>query len=103
MFDIDCGGNYQDVLYLTSLYPNSIMPLYKIISDYCDKLEHDGSVMFDEFPDKETIRKAANDIFVTITNNFGDQYSLELVETLLINEFLHRRIRRRSFIQSENI
>ncbi len=96
MFDNANDANYQDVLYFTSLYPNSIMPLYKMISEYCDMLEHDGSYMFDEYPDKETLKKAANDIYININNIYEGDFSLELVEVLLLNEFLHRRIRRRA-------
>ena len=53
---------YNDILYFKSLYPDSIMNIYRHVSDYCDKLEHNGSLMYDEFPDKERIRLMARQI-----------------------------------------
>ncbi len=98
---------YNDILYFKSLYPDSIMNIYRHVSDYCDKLEHNGSLMYDEFPDKERIRLMARQIHNNLMtemmntsepyiNQNGRPYA-ELIEILILNEFIHRRVRRRAF------
>ena len=91
MFTNPCNDIYNDILYFKSLYPDSITPVYSAVSDACDKLEYDKSFMYDEFPDKIRIRRLATDIMKGLGHS-----SPELIELLLLNEFIHRRIRRRS-------
>jgi hypothetical protein len=92
-----CTPSYPDIEYLRSLYPLSILPIYQIIADASDKLEYDGSILFDEYPDKELLYKLATDIIATIPEEYHGKYLTELVSIILINEFIHRRIRRRTF------
>ncbi|MDO5294355.1 MAG: hypothetical protein Q4F05_16595 [bacterium] len=41
--------NYE---YMKSLYPSLVRKVQKAVDEECDKLEHTGSPMFDEWPDK---------------------------------------------------
>ena len=111
MFANPLNDAYNDILYFKSLYPESISHIFSMVSDYCDKLEYDKSLMYDEYPDKARIRLIA----VNIYNNLScpELYSypsdesaengvsccplIELIEVLILNEFIHRRIRRRNF------
>lgn len=88
---------YPDIEYLRSLYPISILPIYHIVSDACDKLEYDGSILFDEYPDKELLYRFTEDIIRSIPQEYSGKYLNELVSIIVINEFIHRRIRRREF------
>ncbi len=40
-----------DVEYIKRIYPPSVRRVLKEVEDQCDKLEYDGSCMFDELPD----------------------------------------------------
>lgn len=101
-YSCPCEKSYPDVEYLRSLYPQTIFPIYEIVSDYCDRMEYEGSMMFDDFPDKETVLRLADEIVAAIPNPLpettdGNTYLKELVLVLLVNEFLHRRLRKREF------
>ncbi len=105
--------NYEDevgdILYLKELYPASFLRLQSIIDEECDKLEYDGSVMFDEFPDKERLRILENSIFEVAKTKLieetavnqterslpGDDWLKDIMCALLINEMMRRRSRRR--------
>lgn len=106
--------NYEDevgdILYLKELYPASLTGLQKIIDDECDKLEYDGSIMFDEFPDKERLIVLENSIFERVKSKFqetvavrqqerglpSEEWLKDIVCVLLINEMMRRRSRRRT-------
>lgn len=105
--------NYEDevgdILYLKELYPPSFIRLQRIIDEHCDKLEYDGSIMFDEFPDKERLRLLENSIFeatkaklqeeMAINQEMrglpSDEWLKDIMCALLINEMMRRRSRRR--------
>ena len=111
MFANPLNDAYNDILYFKSLYPESISHIFSMVSDYCDKLEYDKSLMYDEYPDKARIRLIAVNIYNSLScpelysRPFEDSPEsgvsccplLELIEVLLLNEFIHRRIRRRNF------
>ena len=81
----------EDGEFLKSLYPVEIMDLQLVVEDKCDELEYDGSIMFDEYPDKLRINRIADKIVEK-----DKRYDRNLVEVLIINEMLRRRIRRRN-------
>ncbi len=99
----------KDILYLKELYPVSFMDLQRIVDDECDKMEQDGSVMFDEFPDKERIRVLVQKLYEiaksvsedsTVKNQEmrgmpSDEWLKDIMSVLLINEMMRRRSRRR--------
>lgn len=98
-----------DILYLKELYPPSFLRLQKIIDEECDKLEFDGSIMFDEFPDKERIRVLENNVFEIAKSKLTEEAAVnqawrglpddgwlkDIMCALLINEMMRRRSRRR--------
>ena len=101
--------NYEDemadILYLKELYPASFLILQEIIDELCDKLEYAGSVMFDEYPDKERLRTFERQIFEDAKKRYESQTNVDIptdkwlkdiISVLLINEFMRRRNRRRT-------
>ena len=52
----------KDYFYMMGLVPSTASPILHEINDECDKLEYEGSFMFDEFPDKERLIAIANRI-----------------------------------------
>ena len=45
-------ANNMDLEYLNTLFPNEIAELKYIIEQECDKLDYNGSMIYDECPDK---------------------------------------------------
>ncbi|NLZ81523.1 MAG: hypothetical protein GX913_06975 [Clostridiales bacterium] len=55
--------NDRDIEYIKGLYPEKMRQIQDIIEDECDKLEYEGSMMFDECPDKLMLRTLSNQIY----------------------------------------
>lgn len=109
----ELAENYEDevadILYLKELYPASLMGFQKIIDDQCDKLEYEGSIMFDEYPDKERLRGLEDNMYNMVKSSLtaaqaenqmmrgmpSDEWLRDIVCALLINEMMRRRNRRR--------
>ncbi len=80
----------EDAQFLKSLYPPELVQLQLLVEEECDKLEFDGSIMFDQYPDKVRV--------MHIVDKVEDKYKeggRSLKEVMVINEMMRRRIRRR--------
>lgn len=106
----------EDAEFLKSLYPPELMKLQLLVEEECDKLEFDGSIMFDQYPDKVRVLRVVDKIekkymkdeykedkYKTDINREDkykeDKYkegSRSLMEVMVINEIMRRRIRRRN-------
>lgn len=64
----------KDFIYIKSLYPSNIQRIQTEVEEECDKLEFDGSCMFDECPDRVQL----NAIVDTIYNRTSDVENAEL-------------------------
>jgi hypothetical protein len=65
-FSFDASDEQQmekDKEYIKSLYPTQAKNIQALVEDECDKLEYEGSIMFDEYPDKLGLRKIRMDIY----------------------------------------
>ena len=106
-----CEELDRDMNYLKQLYPNTAKRIQREIDDECDKLEYDGSVMFDEYPDKVTLDKIidrvcervkdldeAPQVEINSYNTPRRRQNLlrDLVTIILLNEIFNRRRRYRS-------
>lgn len=91
----------DDYSYLKYLYPDICSQINKQIEEECDRLEYDGSIMFDDYPDKMSLQRLAGRILENCQkedpNCSPDQKPNigELVEILLYQEILFRRARYR--------
>lgn len=52
----------RDLEYLQQMYPAEAKRYQKLISNILDKLDYDGSMIYDEYPDKWQIYKLSRDI-----------------------------------------
>lgn len=52
----------RDLEYLQQMYPSEAKRYQKIISDILDKLDYEGSMIYDEYPDKWQLYKLSRDI-----------------------------------------
>lgn len=53
----------KDWGYFRQMYPNTAQRIFREIDEECDKLEYDGSYMFDEYPDKVYLGRIVNQIY----------------------------------------
>ncbi len=109
----NCEDLDRDLNYLKQLYPNTAKRIQKEIDEECDKLEYDGSVMFDEYPDKVTLEKIIDRVYERVKDLEEETPQVEInsyfypprrrqnllrdfVTIILLNEIFNRRRRYRS-------
>lgn len=71
----------RDFEYMKQLYPRSSRKIQELIEDSCDQLEYEGSIMFDEYPDRLQLCLLANRIYSQV---MPDASVGELQETALL-------------------
>lgn len=88
----------DDIQYMKQLYPGMCKKILQNIEERCDRLEYEGSILFDSYPDKVTLERMAKEILaasqdesIATTENL-----LALTTILLYQEILYRRARYRS-------
>ena len=91
-FMIDESRIDKDYSYLKSICPNSLRTLSDLIEDICDRLEYEGSFLYDETPDKTTMFKLTDEIDAR-TKDLAAAEKKDLIFLLLLDEILFRRLR----------
>jgi len=105
----------RDVEYMKQLYPGTVKTIQNEIDDECDHMEYDGSVMFDEYPDKVYLDSIVDRIYEKVKNRAekpateveinslyfypprrNQDYLRDLVTLILLSEIFNRRRRYRS-------
>ena len=93
----------RDLEYLQQMYPSEAKRYQKTISDILDKLDYEGSMIYDENPDKWQIYKLSRDILDRIKREEEQQnpdkkmsaekweWLGDLVQILLFYEIYKRR------------
>lgn len=54
--------SFEDARRLQSFYPETAQVIQRQVEEECDKMEYEGSMMFDEYPDRLMMRKLADGI-----------------------------------------
>lgn len=103
---------------LKEMYPKEAKRIQRVVEEECDKMEYDGSLMFDEYPDRVMVQKLCDDIYNKVYDNTTaeveteqykdrrpgggypppppprrDQGGRDLIEILLFDEMFRRRCR----------
>lgn len=93
----------RDLEYLQQMYPSEAKRYQKTISDILDKLDYEGSMIYDEYPDKWQIYKLSRDILDRIKREEEQQnpdkkmsaekweWLGDMVQILLFYEIYKRR------------
>ena len=53
----------RDLEKLKGMYPKEVRSIQEMVEDECDKMEYEGSLMFDEYPDKVMISQIVKRIY----------------------------------------
>lgn len=87
------------------LYPALARQIQPLVEEECDRLEYDGSFMFDEYPDRLQIRRMVRRIYdKTDKREYQDDLMMQetrgnwmedFIAMMLLNEMYQRRCRRR--------
>lgn len=104
-YDIFSKSNDEtrDMIYMRKMYPDTMKEIQCVVDDECDKMEYDGSLMFDEYPD----RLMLSNLHRHICQRVGDECKSvegckdmgmvnDAVSVMLCNEMCRRRNRRRN-------
>lgn len=95
----------KDMERMKELYPREVKQILEYVEDECDKMEYEGSLMFDEYPDRLMLEMVVNRIANRIAENEKENdveakqyqrgYLRELIGVILNNEMYRRRCRHR--------
>ena len=103
----------KDMERMKELYPKEVKTILSYVEDECDKMEYEGSLMFDEYPDRLMLEQVAERIYRNVAgeekNVEAEQYwggmnppppggrddMRSLIGVLLNNEMYRRRCRHR--------
>ena len=66
----------RDVEYMKGIYPLTVRKILKEVEDECDKLEYEGSMMFDVLPDTVSLQRLIDTIL-----NRVEEHSFTPVQT----------------------
>lgn len=81
------------------LYPVEVKEIQNAVEERCDRMEYDGSLMYDEYPDKVSVEAMAMDICKKAEcghkEEISNRWMQALVQMMLCNEMSYRRERRR--------
>ncbi len=59
----------RDMNRLKNLYPEEVRAIQALVDEECDKMEYEGSLMFDEEPDRLMLRQICNRIMQRMEEN----------------------------------
>lgn len=80
------------------LYPIEVASLQKMVSDVCDQMECDNSMMYDTYPDKVTLQRMASSICChrnqCCDDGGNNPWMRPMVEVMLCHEMDCRRKKR---------
>lgn len=81
------------------LYPAEVKDIQMQIQDVCDRMEYDGSMMYDEYPDKVSVERMARRICEKAdckhSGEINSRWMQALTQVMLCNEMAYRKERRR--------
>ena len=83
----------RDLDYMKSIYPKAAKRLLPYVEEECDRMEYEGSMMYDEFPDQLQLRMMCRRIYDRMEKDgeeTGD-WLMELIQVMTYHELCQRR------------
>ncbi len=66
----------KDMERMKELYPKNVGRILEYVEDECDKMEYEGSLMFDEYPDRLMLEMVTDRIYRKVADD-GEEKDLE--------------------------
>lgn len=85
-----------DVKAIQSMYPEEARQILPYVWEVCDRMEYEGSMMFDERPDLVTVRRLTEEVLEKAEEQGGGCPG-EMAQVVLLQEMYRRRCRYRRF------
>lgn len=86
----------KDMERMKELYPKEVTRILEAVEEECDKMEYEGSLMFDEYPDRFMTERIVEHIYEEISSGENDKELVcSLIGVILSNEMYRRRCRHR--------
>jgi hypothetical protein len=96
----------KDIDRMKELYPKSVRHVVELVEDACNKLAYEGSMMYDEYPDRLMLELAAQRIYRQMqaeSEEDGEPVEngvmMDLIGVILNNEMYKRRCRHRRYMR----
>lgn len=85
--------NRRDYDYMKSVYPDTAKRLIPFVEEECDRMEYDGSMMYDEYPDKLKLRLMCGRIYDRAKDGEESpgKWLRDMIEVMAYQELLRRR------------
>lgn len=85
----------MDIMYMRRMYPKEMNRIQRVVDEVCDSMEYDGSMMYDEYPDRVMMSGLCRRVCdkAQTDNNNSDIH--DIVCVMLCNEMCRRRNKRR--------
>lgn len=80
----------QDMEYLQQMYPDAVKKCQRRVAEILDRTDYEGSVIYDEYPDRLCLLHLADSMQRTLEQE-GMDPSKEVIQLLLLNEIYKRR------------
>ena len=92
--DRNARRDYDD---MTSIYPDAAKRVLPYIEEECDRMEYDGSMMYDEYPDRLQLRLMCRRIYDKAEKEENDPgtWLMDLIEVMTYQELCRRRAEHR--------
>lgn len=89
----------RDLDYMKSLYPEAAKRLIPYIEEECDRLEYEGSMMYDEYPDQLQLRLMCRRIYDQVVQEEENpgEWLRDLIQVMAYQELCNRRSEYRNF------
>ena len=96
LYDDDRNAR-RDYDYMKSIYPDAAKRVLPYIEEECDRMEYDGSMMYDEYPDRLQLRLMCRRIYDKAEKEENDPgtWLMDLIEVLTYQELCRRRAEHR--------
>ncbi|MCM1100348.1 MAG: hypothetical protein NC079_03210 [Clostridium sp.] len=93
----------QDLEYLQQVYPAEVKRYQRRVAEILDKMDYEGSMIYDEYPDFGSMRRMAESMMKILQNEDGElpeeqrmdkakqSWMTDMIQVLLCDEIYKRR------------
>lgn len=87
----------RDYDYMKSIYPDTAKRVLPYMEEECDRMEYDGSMMYDEYPDRLQLRLMCRRIYDKAEEEEENPgaWLMDLIEVMTYQELCRRRVEHR--------
>ena len=89
----------RDLEYMKSMYPDTAKRALPYVEDECDRMEYEGSMLYDEYPDKLQLALMCGRIYGKMEKEEEEpgEWLRDLIQVMLYQEVCKRRCDHRKY------